>query len=194
MSKVEIMREFAQRLLAGRPACLLTTRYRGQVNVMSVGWTSPISGEPPLLAIALHQGCYSHDLLKKSEECVLNIPSRSLAEQVMVCGMRSGAEGDKFKLAGLTADNARRVSAPWVAGCLAHIECAVVESIAPGDHTLFVVEVVGAWAEEEAFRENQWVCPADNPELQPLLHLGGTSFALLNNVLNIEPPAQAGQA
>ena len=52
-----------------------------------------------------------------------------------------------------------------------------METFRPGDHTLFVAEVVGAWAEEEAF-DQVWLLPADSEELLPLCHLGGNRFCL----------------
>jgi len=166
------------RLLAGRPTCLLTTRYKGQVNVMAIAWVYPISLEPPLIAMGIHPSSYTHDMLRRSEECVLNIPGRDLAGQVLECGTLSGGDVDKIEQTGLMLESGRRVEVPWIDRCLAHIECAVVDLLTPGDHTLFIAEVVGAWAEEEAFDEH-WLVPEDNEELLPLHHLGGRYFALL---------------
>ncbi len=175
--KQEVPLALAHRLLAGQPACLLTVHYRGQDNVMALGWVSPISLEPPLLALAIHPSRYTHDMLARSQECVLNIPGRPYAEQLVSCGSMSGAGGDKLRACGLTPGQARRVEAPWIEECLAHIECAVVDRLAPGDHTLFVVEVVGAWAEEEAF-DQRWKTDSQQEDLLPLHHLGGGRFGL----------------
>lgn len=169
------------RLLAGRPTCLLTTRYKGKVNVMTVAWVCPASLEPPLVTIAIHPSRYTHDMLKRSQECVLNIPGRALLEQVWKCGQLSGEDADKINLLGLTLDSGHRVEVPWIAECLAHIECAVSDLFAPGDHTLFVAEVAGAWVEEAAF-DGHWLAPEDE-ELHPILHLGGQSFCLLGKKL-----------
>ncbi len=174
----EISLRWAHRLLAGRPTCLLTTRYRGQENVMSVAWVCPVSLEPPLLIVAIHPSRYTHDMLERSEECVLNIPGRPLGEQVIRCGTISGADEDKFQDEGLVTENGQRIDAPWVGGCLAHIECAVIDRLAPGDHTLFVVQIVGAWAEDEAFDE-YWRIDDQAEDLLPLHHLGEARFALL---------------
>jgi flavin reductase (DIM6/NTAB) family NADH-FMN oxidoreductase RutF len=182
--KVEIPLTKAHRLLAGRPTCLLTTQYRGRVNVMTIAWVCPISLEPPLVMMAIHPSRYTHDLLTRSEEAVLNIPGRPLAEQVMQCGTESGGNVDKIEVTGLTLDAGRRVEVPWVAECLAHIECAVVEVFVPGDHTLFIAQIVGAWAEEEAFNEI-WLQPEDNEELLPLYHLGGTMFGLMGKMIRV---------
>lgn len=180
--KVEIPLGQAHRLLAPRPACLLSTRYHGQVNVMAIAWVCPASLEPPLVMMAVHPSTYTHDMLRRSEEAVLNIPGRALAEQVLACGETSGQEMDKIATTGLTLDSGRRVEVPWIAECLAHIECVVVDVMAPGDHSLFIAEIVGAWAEEEAF-EGTWRCTLGDDtevdeELHPLLHLGGRRFCL----------------
>jgi len=180
--KVEIPLGQAHRLLAPRPTCLLTTRYRGRVNVMTIAWTCPVSIEPPMVELAIHPSTYTHDMLRRSEEAVINIPGRSLAEQVLACGEASGQDVDKVARAGLTLDSGHRVEVPWIAECLAHIECAVVSITTPGDHSVFTAEILGAWAEEEAF-EGAWKAPEDNEELHPLLHLGGRRFCLLGKVL-----------
>lgn len=178
--KQKVPLRWAHRLLAGQPICLLTTRYKGQVNVMTVGWLTPIGLEPPLIAIAIHPSRYTHDMLQRSGELVLNVPGRPLAEAVLKCGAVSGADGDKLEEAGLTAESAQRVEVPWIDECLAHLECAVVDVIKPGDHSLFIVQVVGAWAEEEAFQDT-WRIPEGNEALLPLHHLGGESFALITD-------------
>jgi len=166
---------------------LLTTRYRGRVNVMTIAWVCPVSLEPPLVMMAVHPGTYTHDMLRRSEEAVLNIPGRALAEQVLACGEASGQDVDKVATTGLTLDSGHRVEVPWIAECLAHIECAVVNVETPGDHSVFTAEILGAWAEQEAF-EGMWRCAqdeGDDEELYPLLHLGGRRFCLLGKTIEV---------
>lgn len=176
--KTEIPLAQVHRLLAARPTCLLTTRYKGQVNVMAIAWVCPVSLAPPLVVLAIHRSCYTHDMLRRSEEAVLNIPGRPLAEQVLQCGTLSGEDVDKVEATGLTLESGQRVEVPWVDECLAHLECVVVDMLAPGDHTLFIAQVLGAWAEEEAF-DDVWLQPQDNEELLTLHHLGGKRFCLM---------------
>lgn len=181
--KQELSLTQAHRLLAPRPTCLLTTRYKGQVNVMPLAWTCPVSTEPPLVIMAIHPSRYTHGMLKRSEEGVLNIPGRGLAEHVVKCGRVSGEDTDKLRMTGLTLDTGRRVGSPWIAECLAHLECAIIDQLAAGDHALFLAEIIGAWAEEEAF-SGVWLGPADNEELHPLIHLGGNRFCLLGKMVS----------
>ena len=180
--KREVPIDQAHRLLAPRPTCLLTTRYKGQVNLMTIGWASSVSLEPPLIALAIHPSCYTHDMLERAQECVLNIPARPLAEQVLVCGTVSGSDADKMQLTGLTATDGQRVDTPWIEECLAHIECALVDRMVPGDHSLYIVQIVGAWAEEEAF-DSTWLSPENNEDVAPLYHLGGTRFCMMGQTI-----------
>jgi len=183
--KNEVSLTQAARLLAGRPTCLLTVRYRGHVNVMTVAWVMPVSVGPPLVAMAIHPSRYTHDILLRSEEFVLNIPGRALAEHLVTCGSMSGEDEDKIKRTGLVLDSGHRVEVPWIIECLAHLECVVVDRLMPGDHTVFVAEIVGAWAENEAFREC-WLLPEDSIELSPVLYLGGALFSLMGPILTAQ--------
>ncbi len=173
----EIPLDLVHRLLAPKPVCLLTTRCKGRVNAMTAVWAGPISLEPPLIALAVHPARYTHDLLARSEECVLNIPARPQAELALKLGSISGADEDKVATCKLQLSSPQRVEAPRIDGCLAYLECAVVERLAPGDHTLFVLQVVGAWAEGEAFGET-WLLPEGNDDLAPMVYLGGREFAI----------------
>ena len=164
------------RLLEPGPITLITAQYRGQPNVMTVAWVVPASHQPPMLVAAISPLHYTHYLISKSQEFVVNVPGRPLADQVMLCGTLSGRDVDKFARAGLTAVDGHRVTVPWISECLAHLECGLVEAYEAGDHTLFLGEIVGAWADEDAFDEF-WKLEAE--ELSPLQHLGGRHFATL---------------
>jgi len=95
----------------------------------------------------------------------------------MACGLTSGEGIDKVRTFGLELEAGHRVEAPRIRDCVAHIECTVVTTLQPGDHTIFVSEVVGVWAEEEAFGET-WRASESDDELLPLCHLGERGFCL----------------
>lgn len=176
MAKKEVPLAGCLRLLEPGPITLITAQYRGQPNIMAVAWVTPASHQPPMITVAMSPAAYTHYLISKSQEFVVNVPGRPLADQVLICGRFSGRDVDKFARAQLTATGGRRVTVPWVDQCLAHLECGLVEAYEAGDHTLFLGEVIGAWADEEAFDEF-W--KLENEELTPLQHLGARHFALL---------------
>lgn len=184
MAKQDIPLWQMTRLVAPGPVALVTLKYRDRVNVLAVGWVSVLSQTPPRLGIAIHPSRTSHDLLRRSGQFGLSIPGRALAEAVARVGQLSGASGiDKFQAAGLTWAEPKLIEAPLVQEALAWLECAIVDTVEMGDHTLFVGEVLAARAEEAAFQDT-WLLPEDE-EMRPLHHLGGARYALLGQALTV---------
>jgi flavin reductase (DIM6/NTAB) family NADH-FMN oxidoreductase RutF len=132
-------------LLEPGPVVLITTAHRGRVDIMAQSWHSMLEFEPPWVACVVSNRNFSDDLLKASRECVINIPTRELAEQVVACGNSSGADTDKFTAFGLTAKPASLVSAPLIAECYANLECRIADTRMVNRYGLFVLEVIKAW-------------------------------------------------
>jgi len=172
-TKVDVGDYFHQ-LLHPRPTVLVVTVGRdGKVNVMACSWNTPVSEEPPTVAISIWRESYTHQLLKEVPEFTINIPTAQLLRAVMVAGTASGREVDKVSAAGLTLRPARRVRPPVVEECVGHLECRVVEEIAVGECTLFVGEVLEAYASSSAFNRGWSLRDVDL-----LLHLWGRRFAI----------------
>jgi flavin reductase (DIM6/NTAB) family NADH-FMN oxidoreductase RutF len=172
-----VLSEFdARRLLAGGPVVLVTTRWHGVANVMPAAWNMPLSHDPPLVGIAVHPSRHTYDMLRFSEEFALNVPGRRLMNHVQYLGMVSGRDVQKIELAKLPTFKAQHVDAPLLEGCLAYIECSVLEVLPLGDHHLFVGKVLAAQAEGEAFEES-WLLEDD--DYKPLHYLGGELYAIL---------------
>lgn len=132
-------------LLEPGPVVLLTTMHKGRANVMTLSWHTLLEFEPPLVGCVVSDRDFSFAALKATKECVINIPTLELAEQVVGCGNTSGAEVDKFARFGLTAKPARQVAAPLIAQCFASLECRVVDTRMVNRYGFFVLEVVQAW-------------------------------------------------
>jgi flavin reductase (DIM6/NTAB) family NADH-FMN oxidoreductase RutF len=86
----------------------------------------------------------------------------------------SGRDHDKFEETGLTAIPAKKVKPPIIKECVAHLECRLHSQLKTGDHTIFVGEVVEAYANKDAFREAY-----DTKKAKMIFHLGGNKFATL---------------
>ncbi|HUS16955.1 MAG TPA: flavin reductase family protein [Chloroflexia bacterium] len=181
---------FIHRVLAPGPVVLITATVRGHADVSTVSWAMPLSGDPPLVAIAVEPVRHLHELISRSDEFTINVPHMGLLREVQHCGTVSGGDHDKFAETGLHAMSARQVESPWVDECVAHLECGVVGRSEQGDHTLFVAEVLAAWADEEAFDE-RW---RPEHELGRLLHhLGGRLYSPGAEVVDAgaaPPPAE----
>jgi flavin reductase (DIM6/NTAB) family NADH-FMN oxidoreductase RutF len=160
------------RLVNHGPTVLASCRHEGRSNVITLAWATPVSIDPPMLAIAIAPARFSHDLIESSGEFVVNVPGMDLLHAVWHCGTVSGRDGDKFQGAGLTEATASVVAAPLVAECFGHAECRVTNAPVTGDHTLFVGEVVAAAVEEAAFDGHLLL----RERYHTLHHLGGSRF------------------
>ncbi len=118
-------------------------------NIIAVSFCMPVSKEPPLIACAIGKKSFSYELIKSNNEFIVNIPPAQLEPRIYYCGFHSGYQVDKFKETGLTPQPARKVRAPIIAECLAHIECKVKQEIETGDKNLFIGEVIEAYANED---------------------------------------------
>ena len=153
MPKVELPENKAlQAGPAGNIVMITCCDRNGKANIITAGMYMPISSAPPQVCIGIAPQRYSHDLIFKQGEFVVNTPSIDLKEQMHFCGIKSGRDIDKFKATGLTSGPAKKVRPPLIMECFGHIECEVVNSITCGDHTLFVGEVVSATVDENVFK------------------------------------------
>jgi flavin reductase (DIM6/NTAB) family NADH-FMN oxidoreductase RutF len=150
----------------------------GKPNVLPLAWAMPTSNNPPLIAISMGLNRYSHRLIEETKEFVINIPTVDIVKETLACGRTSGKNHDKFSETSLTPVPARKVKAPIIKECIAHIECKLHSQFETGDHTVFVGEIVEAYAKEGVFTDKY-----DVGKAQMLFHLGGNVFATLDSRL-----------
>lgn len=147
----------------------------GKPNVTTMAWAMPTSNNPPLVAISLAPGRHSHTLIEESGEFIVNIPTLEILQAVYACGSLTGRSFDKFKKANLTQMPAKKVKAPAIRECIAHLECEVKDKITTGDHTIFVGRILEAYADMGVFTESY-----DLKKTRMLYHAGGNNFAVLD--------------
>jgi flavin reductase (DIM6/NTAB) family NADH-FMN oxidoreductase RutF len=167
------------RMLEPGPVVLLTTIRAGRANVMPMSWHLMMEFTPPLVGCVVSNGNYSFANLKKSRECVINIPTVELAKTVVACGNTSGQSVDKFKKFGLTPVVAACVKAPLIAECYASLECKVVDMKLVTEYNFFVLEVVQAWI--------------DPTQKKPrtIHHQGEGEFMLPGRIIRLRSPKTA---
>ena len=175
-SKPEVNWQYAYRLLHPMHTVLIScVGNSGKPNITTVAWAMPVSGSPPLVAISVSPQRHSFNLIRESGEFIINVPTLEQLQAVYACGSFSGRSFDKFKKAGLTPIPAKKVKAPAIRECVAHIECTVENEVTAGDHTIFVGKIVAAYANIGAFTERYVLESA-----RMLYHVGGNNFAVLD--------------
>lgn len=126
------------------PIVLVTSAWNGETNIMTMGWHMMMQFDPALFGCYIWSGNHSYELIRNSQQCVINVPTLELADQVVAVGNSTGSDVEKFGRFGLTATPATRVEAPLIAECYASFECQLYDSKLIGEYGLFVWEVVKA--------------------------------------------------
>jgi flavin reductase (DIM6/NTAB) family NADH-FMN oxidoreductase RutF len=83
-------------------------------------------------------------MIRKSRQCVINIPTADIAAKVVRIGNSSGRDIDKFAEFDLSPKPGTHVQAPLIDECYANFECKLVDSSLIRKYSLFVLEVVKA--------------------------------------------------
>ena len=173
--KVRVNLSSTYRLLHPRLVVLVScVDEAGKANVITLAWSMPVSINPPIVAISIAPKRYSHQLIEKTEEFVVNVPTMGIVRETLFCGRRSGKTYDKFKETRLTPLPAKMVQPPIIKECVAHLECKLHQQITVGDHTLFIGRVLTAYADDGVF-DNKF----DLKRVKPIYHMGGDDFVTL---------------
>ncbi|MBL7198207.1 MAG: flavin reductase family protein [Candidatus Omnitrophica bacterium] len=179
--KKEISLDKFSRLINCGQVILVSSAYKDKSNIITLAWNMPISRKPPLLGISIANSHFSNELIKKSGEFIVNIPSVDLLDKVIYCGTRSGYEVDKFAQIGIQPKKANRLThAPSIEDCIGNIECYVRDIKVVGDHSLFIAEAIYASAEETLF-DDIW----DIDKAKLIFHLGGKFFTIPHKKIKI---------
>jgi flavin reductase (DIM6/NTAB) family NADH-FMN oxidoreductase RutF len=133
-----------RRYLEPGPIVLVSSKWRGRTNIMTLGWHTILEFSPSLVGLMISSGNHSHDMIRRSKECVINLPTTALIDTVVGIGNCSGSEVDKFETFGLTAEPAAEVGAPLIGECHASFECQLHDSALVSRYNFFIFEVVKA--------------------------------------------------
>jgi len=141
----ELSLDKVYQLLEPGPVVLLATASRGRANVMAMSWHMMVEFEPPLVACVVSGANHSFEALRRTGECVIAIPARKLARQVVGVGNCSGRDTDKLARFRLTPRPASLVKPPLIAECFANLECKVSDRRLVNRYNLFILTVLKAW-------------------------------------------------
>jgi flavin reductase (DIM6/NTAB) family NADH-FMN oxidoreductase RutF len=135
-----------RRYLEPGPVVLVSSAHDGLRDVMVMGWHTVMEFSPSLVGCVISSANHSFGLIRASGECVLNLPTTALTEQVLGVGSTSGADVDKFARFGLTPEPCEQVGAPAIAECHAQFECRLYDDSLVDKYDFFIWEVVAARA------------------------------------------------
>ena len=130
------------------PAVLVSCGTAERSNLITVAWVGTICTNPPMLYISVRPERFSYNLIKEQMEFTVNLTTAAMAKAVDWCGVRSGADYDKWKETGLTPEAGVAVACPSVKESPLNIECKVRQIMALGSHDMFIADVVNVLADD----------------------------------------------
>ena len=142
-------------LLSPVPAVMVSCRGTAEgdkPNIITIAWAGTVNSDPPMVSVSVRKERFSHDLIARSGEFVVNLVDEARCRALDYCGVRSGRDTDKFADMGLTATPALHMQyAPAIAECPAYLACRVERVVELGSHDMFIGQVVGVQVRDDLF-------------------------------------------
>lgn len=133
-----------RKFLEPGPIVLVSSSYKGQADIMTMGWHTVMEFSPSLIGCIIARSNHSFDLIRKSRQCIINIPTEDMINTIVGIGNCHGADIDKFAEFNLTAQKAAKVNAPSIKECFANFECRLYDGKMIDEYNYFVFEVIKA--------------------------------------------------
>ena len=141
-------------MLCPTPVVLVSCADRETRDLVTVAWAGTVNSEPPMLSVSLRKERYSHGLISRSGEFVVNLVDEGLVKATDFCGVKSGRDIDKAKELGLTLVPAEGMeAAPRVDGAPVSLSCKVKQVLELGSHDMFLAEIVGVTVRKDLLDE-----------------------------------------
>lgn len=136
------------------PAVMVSCGNFENSNIITVAWTGILNTNPAMVYISVRPERYSYNLIKESGEFVINLTTESLAYATDWCGVKSGANVDKFKEMKLTKEKGKFVKCPLIKESPVAVECKVKEIKELGSHHMIIADVLSIDADKKYIDEN----------------------------------------
>ena len=124
------------------PAALVSSGTMKESNILTVAWTGILNTNPAIVYVSIRPERYSYNLIKNNKEFVINLTNEDLVYETDWCGVKSGAEYDKFKELKFTKQKGKFVKCPLIKESPVSIECKVTAEKQYAWHVGFIAEVL----------------------------------------------------
>jgi flavin reductase (DIM6/NTAB) family NADH-FMN oxidoreductase RutF len=117
-----------------------------EVNGFTASWVMQASFQPPLVVNCVNTKSISHAMIQSSQVFALSILESGQKETAQKFFKPQRRVGNKFEDVEFYIGE---TGCPIISDSLGYVECRVVGSVAQGDHTVFVGEVIAAGVHKE---------------------------------------------
>ena len=113
---------------AMKKGILLTTKSKGRINTMTIGWGKiGIEWNKPVFIAYVRESRYTKQFLEENGEFAVSVPYGDFDSRILgYCGTKSGRETDKVKDLGLTLVDSDIISVPGIKELPLTLECKVI--------------------------------------------------------------------
>jgi len=137
------------------PVVLISTISEGGIrNAAPWGCVMPILRPLDEILIASWLKRDTLENIRKTSEFVVNVPRSDMTKEVEICAKNFPPEVDEFEEAGLDPRASLKVKPPGIEGCVAWMECVLVEEILREKYSLIIGKVVHLEGNDNFFDEN----------------------------------------
>jgi flavin reductase (DIM6/NTAB) family NADH-FMN oxidoreductase RutF len=159
------------------PVVLVTCldRENGRANAITIAWCGTVASNPPQISISIRPSRYSHALITKEKQFVVNVPSTDILKSTDLCGVRSGKDIDKFKACSFTSIPSSKIDAPMIKECPVNIECTLKDTLRLGSHDVFIGEIVAVHVDDGLLDRGGRI---DYGKAKPFVFNGGEYWSL----------------
>lgn len=117
-----------------------------EVNGFTASWVMQASFQPPLVVTCVNTKSVSHAMVEASQVFTLSVLEANQKEMAQTFFKPQRRVGNKFEDVEFYLGE---TGCPIISDSLGYVECRVVGSVAQGDHTVFVGEVIAAGVHRE---------------------------------------------
>ena len=123
-------------------------------DMVTVAWAGTVNSDPPMVSISLRKERFSHGMISRSGEFVVNLVDEKLARATDFCGVRSGRDLDKAKELGLALLPAEGMETACRGdGAPVSLSCRVKQVLPLGSHDMFLAEVAAVAVRKDLLDE-----------------------------------------
>lgn len=141
-------------LLSPLPAALISCGTLEKPNVMTAAWVGIINSEPPRAYVSIRLERYSHEIITKGRDFVINVTTEALKFAADYCGIKSGRDENKFEKCSLTPEKSFIVNSPSILESPVSLECKVFDIIPLGSHDMFLADIVSVSVDDSYISED----------------------------------------
>jgi flavin reductase (DIM6/NTAB) family NADH-FMN oxidoreductase RutF len=154
-------KQIGQNFFIPMPVVLVGTQVNGRANFMTVGWCARANANPPMIACGIGNHHYTAKGIAETKTFSVNIPSSDLLGKTDYCGLVSGEKTDKSSVFDVFYGSQK--TAPMIRECPVTLECRLIQMIPLPTNSLYIGEIMGAYAEGAVIKDGKPDFPAIDP-------------------------------